>query len=229
MESTVAALEGKLSARQDSLESLRKEEATRVKELQQLQEVSAHAEEDARTLRRQAETGNAEREALRAALEEAEARASTAEEALAGQVEPEPESVPAPAPEEAQVYLRMDDGSIYGPVGFTELYDWACDCRVAPTHALSVDKEDWVPAAEVADLGMEWEVTLINVAPYGPINMFAINTLIQDEAAAPDAAVRNVNSGEVLTADKLLAPHVMEMRERHLGLTQRIEALLNPA
>ena len=43
-----------------------------------------------------------------------------------------------------QWYLRIDDGSVFGPVPEVDLVDWAADGRIAPGNELSADREQWM-------------------------------------------------------------------------------------
>ena len=118
---------------------------------------------------------------------------------------PAEEEVPPAPPQEIDLYLKLgEDGEVFGPTTFSDLYDWACQCRIGPDHLISLDKVDWLPAAEVADLEMQWEVRLVDGTLYGPINLHAIRYLVEDHAVADDASVKNVVTGASSILDELL-------------------------
>jgi hypothetical protein len=126
-------------------------------------------------------------EKTRAELEKA--RAELAKPAL----EPRPE-------EPKEWYLRYDAENMLGPVSFDDLIAWAKDCRVAPDHDVSSDKIFWAKASDVPDLEMEWMVTLVDGTEYGPINKYAIDDLIADEAVTVDAELTHCRTGEKINA-----------------------------
>ena len=79
-------------------------------------------------------------------------------------------------------HLRIDDGSVYGPVPTADLVLWAEDGRIAPGCELSADKKTWIPAEDLTDLAMDWVVKLDDGSKIGPINIKAIRDLLQEGA-----------------------------------------------
>jgi len=107
--------------------------------------------------------------------------------------------------EESGWYLRLDDGSIYGPVSEGELYAWAADCRVGPGQQVSWDRKAWQAVESITALRMQWHVTLIDGTSYGPLNAFAIPHLIREGAVLPDATLTHTEEGaETPLADALV-------------------------
>ena len=88
---------------------------------------------------------------------------------------------------------------------FTDVYAWACECRIGPDHLISTDRRDWIPAAEVADLDLVWQVELVDGTLYGPVNAHAVPHLIRDAAVAPEARATNVLTGETSRAAEVAA------------------------
>ena len=111
-------------------------------------------------------------------------------------------------------YLKLDDGSVYGPTRMSELYKWAAECRIGPDHRLSPDKTKWIHAGEVPELQMNWIVRLVDGTDYGPLNLGAVRTLIDDGSAAPDADVTHRLGGRAYRAEMLQLDEVAAMAER---------------
>ena len=44
-------------------------------------------------------------------------------------------------------YLKLNDGSVVGPVDTAALCGWAVDGRVGPGSEISKDKRDWLAAS----------------------------------------------------------------------------------
>lgn len=53
-------------------------------------------------------------------------------------------------------YLRVKDGSVYGPVAVSALCEWAAQGRVAPSNEVSHDGEKWMPADSIHALSAYW-------------------------------------------------------------------------
>lgn len=96
-------------------------------------------------------------------------------------------------------YLRIDDGSVFGPVETETLRLWAQQGRVAPGNAISVDRTNWYPAKEFEGLEMQWLAELSNGTTYGPLNIRALEELISTGTVMPDAALENIRTGEKST------------------------------
>lgn len=93
-------------------------------------------------------------------------------------------------------HLKLDDGSIFGPVTLSELCNWAAQCRIGADHQVSTDKKHWMPAQDVPALQMDWTVCLVDGSSYGPLNLEAIQSLVEQGVALPEAAVSNRKTGE---------------------------------
>ncbi|HAS82850.1 MAG TPA: hypothetical protein DCS43_09325, partial [Verrucomicrobia bacterium] len=67
-----------------------------------------------------------------------------------------------------QWFLKIEEGSVFGPSDMPTLVDWARQGRIAPGHQLSEDKKAWIPAERVPELDMVWMVELSDGSYYGP-------------------------------------------------------------
>ena len=103
----------------------------------------------------------------------------------------------------AKWYLKMTDGSVYGPAEMPELRDWADQCRVVPGNELSQDRQKWIPAESIPELKMNWLIELLDKSTYGPLTDIALGELVRDGLAAPDAKVTNRITNEQTFLDKL--------------------------
>jgi len=101
-------------------------------------------------------------------------------------------------------YMKGDDESVYGPVGLMELWSWACQCRIGPTHMMSQDKKTWSPAESVPELGMEWSCNLPDGTPIGPLNPFAFREQVASGDVTAEASVHNRRTDETITIGALV-------------------------
>lgn len=93
------------------------------------------------------------------------------------------------SPEETEWFVRMSDGSVYGPIDTEGLLNWTEDGRIMPDDEVSVDRAEWSPAKDLQALGMEVMVELSNGNFLGPFNTTAIELLIK-EGKIPEKARR---------------------------------------
>jgi hypothetical protein len=72
-------------------------------------------------------------------------------------------------------FLRKhEDGSTFGPVRFDQIARWAATAQIAPHDTLSNDRQTWVKAPMLAQLGMDWLVELTSEHYYGPTTLGAL-------------------------------------------------------
>ena len=77
-------------------------------------------------------------------------------------------------------YLRKhEDGSVFGPLSFEQLAQWASTAQVAPHDAVSSDQLTWIKAPMLPELGMDWLVELTSEQYYGPTTLGAIQEFIR--------------------------------------------------
>ena len=58
--------------------------------------------------------------------------------------------------------MKYDDGSVFGPIPFEQLRQWALDAQVSPLDKVSTDEQNWIKAPMVPDLEMDY---LVEVTP----------------------------------------------------------------
>jgi hypothetical protein len=77
-------------------------------------------------------------------------------------------------------FLRKhQDGSIFGPISFDQLSNWASTAQVAPHDVVSTDQQTWLKAPMLPQLGMDWLVEVTSEHYYGPTTVGAIQEFIR--------------------------------------------------
>ena len=84
------------------------------------------------------------------------------------------------SPADHQRFLRKhEDGSIFGPLTFAQLADWAASAQIAPHDAVSTDQINWMKAPMLPELAMDWIVEVTSERLYGPTTLGAIRDFLQ--------------------------------------------------
>jgi hypothetical protein len=84
-----------------------------------------------------------------------------------------------PAPAKEWFLRKYEDGRIFGPLSFEQLTRWASAAQIAPHDAVSTDRETWIKAPMVPQLGMDWLVEVTSERYYGPTTLGAIQEFIR--------------------------------------------------
>ena len=92
-------------------------------------------------------------------------------------------------------YLKMNDGTVYGPADLNRLQAWARGGRVAPSGQISSDLKSWVPASRMPELGMEWLVEVEQGQYYGPFHPDVIRDLIAQKRIPASARRFRLDTG----------------------------------
>jgi hypothetical protein len=93
--------------------------------------------------------------------------------------------------------MKNEDGSIFGPITFEQLHQWAVDAQVSPLDKVSSDEKTWVKAPMVPELEMDY---LIEVSPdqfYGPTTLGAVREFLQIGEVNPETPVTNCRDGSI--------------------------------
>ena len=91
--------------------------------------------------------------------------------------------------ENKEWFVRMSNGTVFGPINTIGLTHWAADGRVMPDDEVSTDRTNWMRACDLDDLGMVTMIELPDGSFKGPYNPKAIEILAQ-EGKIPMRAVR---------------------------------------
>jgi hypothetical protein len=77
-------------------------------------------------------------------------------------------------------FLRKhEDGSTFGPVHFDQIARWAAAAQIAPHDTLSSDRQAWIKAPMLTQLGMDWLVELTSEHYYGPTTLGALREFVR--------------------------------------------------
>jgi hypothetical protein len=74
---------------------------------------------------------------------------------------------------------KFEDGSVFGPLSFTQLSRWASTAQIAPHDSVSTDQLSWLKAPMMPQLGMDWLVEVTSERYYGPTTLGAIQEFIR--------------------------------------------------
>ncbi|MDP9292681.1 MAG: DUF4339 domain-containing protein [Verrucomicrobiota bacterium] len=127
--------------------------------------------------------------------------------------------------------MKHYDGTIFGPIEFTQLRQWALDAQISPFDKVSTDESTWVKAPMVPELEMDY---IIEVSPdqyYGPTTLGAVKdflesgeinreTIVTDCKDGTEQAVKDIK--ELQAAPEAIQPVRTNLR---LSLQQRIRDL----
>src|SRR5437879_7711220 len=93
-------------------------------------------------------------------------------------------------------FLRKhEDGSIFGPLRFDQIARWAAAAQIAPHDTLSNDRQTWVKAPMLTQLGMDWLVELTSEHYYGPTTLGALQEFIRLGEIDGETLVSNTRNG----------------------------------
>jgi len=101
-------------------------------------------------------------------------------------------------------YLRVGDGSVFGPAGMDKMRTWAEAGRILPENELSEDGSIWFPAHEIPQLEMDWLVRLPDGTVFGPVNIRALAECVEERLFSENAKVRNRRTGETSSVGQQL-------------------------
>ena len=98
--------------------------------------------------------------------------------------------------ETQQWYLmKHDDGTLFGPIAFEQLRQWALDAQISPLDKVSTDEKNWVKAPMIPELEMDY---LVEVSPdqyYGPTTLGAVREFLQAGELHSETVVTNCRDG----------------------------------
>jgi len=93
-------------------------------------------------------------------------------------------------------YLRKHvDQSVFGPINFSRIVEWARSAQIAPQDAISEDRENWTKAPMIPELQMDWLVQMGNELYYGPTTPEAIVEFYAAHEINPETRLINCQTG----------------------------------
>lgn len=93
--------------------------------------------------------------------------------------------------------LKNDDGSLFGPIPFEQLREWALEAQVSPLDKVSKDERNWVKAPMVPELAMDY---LVEVSPdqfYGPTTIGAVREFLIAGEITSETPITNCRDGSI--------------------------------
>jgi hypothetical protein len=94
--------------------------------------------------------------------------------------------------------MKNEDGSVFGPIHFDLLKQWALDAQVSPLDKVSNDEVTWTKAPMVPELGMD---LLVEVSPdqfYGPTTIGAVKEFLQSGEINGETSITNCRDSSVV-------------------------------
>ena len=76
-------------------------------------------------------------------------------------------------------FRKHEDNTVFGPLSFEQLEDWAGSAQVAPHDSISTDQAKWMKAPMLPELGMDWLVEITSERYYGPTTLGAVQEFIR--------------------------------------------------
>lgn len=93
--------------------------------------------------------------------------------------------------------LKHEDGSIFGPKKFSELYQWAARAKISPLDKVSNDEKVWVKAPMIPGLEMDYLVETDAGQYYGPTTLGALKEFLREGEIHPDTVLLNCRDSSV--------------------------------
>ena len=107
-------------------------------------------------------------------------------------------------------YLRKaSDGSLFGPLTFQQLRQWAADAQVSPLDRVSSDQNNWIKAPMLPELQMDYIVEVGEDQYYGPTTLGAIAEFIAAGEINPETTVTNCKDGSQMRVRDILPPSLL--------------------
>ncbi len=109
--------------------------------------------------------------------------------------------------EDSTWYIRKaSDGSLFGPITFKQLQQWAADAQVSPLDRVSNDQHNWIKAPMVPELQMDYLVEVGDEQYYGPTTIGAIAEFIAAGEIGAETTVTNCKDASHMRVRDLLSP-----------------------
>ena len=107
-------------------------------------------------------------------------------------------------------YLRKaSDGSMFGPLTFQQLQQWAADAQVSPLDRVSSDQSNWMKAPMLPELQMDYIVEVGDDQYYGPTTLGAIAEFIAAGEIHAETRVTNCKDGSQMRVRDILPPSLL--------------------
>jgi hypothetical protein len=91
--------------------------------------------------------------------------------------------------------MKHDDGSVFGPISFDQLHQWAQDAQISPLDKVSTDESTWIKAPMIPELGMDYLVEVSVDQYYGPTTLGAVREFLIIGEITADSYLTNCKDG----------------------------------
>ena len=92
--------------------------------------------------------------------------------------------------------MKQADGTVFGPLPFSQLHQWAVDACISPLDKVSSDGTTWIKAPMLPELHMDYLLELEPGSYYGPTTIGAIREFLSDGEITEETLLTNCRSGE---------------------------------
>ncbi len=98
--------------------------------------------------------------------------------------------------------MKHDDGTLFGPMGFDVLRQWAVDALISPLDKVSTDCQTWQKAPMVPDLQMDYLLELSPSSYYGPTTVGAVREFLACGEITAQTMITNCKTGETKSLEE---------------------------
>jgi len=110
--------------------------------------------------------------------------------------------------------MKHTDGTVFGPMSFQNLRQWAADAYIAPLDKVSQDSKSWIKAPMIPELEMDFLLTISPDSFYGPTTVGAVREFLANGELTLDSIVTNCKSCEEGALREFgILPEVMDIEE----------------
>jgi hypothetical protein len=107
--------------------------------------------------------------------------------------------------DESTWYLRKaSDGSLFGPIPFDQLIQWAANAQISPLDRVSSDQQTWLKAPMVPELKMDYLIEVGEDQYYGPTTIGAIAEFFASNEITAETTVTNCKDAVQIQVKDLL-------------------------
>lgn len=92
--------------------------------------------------------------------------------------------------------LKQADGSVFGPLTFSQLHQWAVDAYISPLDKVSNDEKNWIKAPMVPGLQMDYLLELAPGSFYGPTTIGAVREFLTSGEITLETSITDCITGE---------------------------------
>ena len=92
--------------------------------------------------------------------------------------------------------MKQADETVYGPMPFSQLHQWAVDALISPLDKVSTDEVNWIKAPMVPELHMDYLVEVTQDTYYGPTTIGAVREFLMSGEISLETPLTDCTSGD---------------------------------